>query len=441
MAATSDSLQRQVESLRECCPVLCPAITPNGYDTQDLIDLMQNAGRESVQAFEELLDNAGRGVSACCVCGADGTPSTSSSSSDDDDDSESTLFFTLLTGIDFKNRTVQLQNAGFACPQCRALRSTCRMIRFASLHVGGFGGQQDSSQGEAPQRLLVLAAHLASTNRAPEGVQASPEALAVWLQELYCRAYALQVVASNLGGWKAVGPEGQPLSLSRGKDVVAAARLLLGQREREQQKLKQQKQQKQKQQKQKQQQQAEQKPPQEKAQQKQEPGSTRKQGGKEEPKQKAAKAAAAPEQAPAAQEQRPAKKQKKSALAAAEDGQAAAAAAEGGKAAGAAQPSQTGKKKRPMQQEQQQQEPAPRSGKAADGKGEGAEDAGAKAREGPGGKAKGGVKAAAGSEKKGAAAGKGAGKAVKAAGDVGGAKADALAGGGRPGKKAKQAKQ
>ena len=55
--------------------------------------------------------------------------------------------------------------------------------------------RSSSQQHENQQRLLTLAAHLASLNRAPDSVQASPEALAVWLQELYCRAYALQVVA------------------------------------------------------------------------------------------------------------------------------------------------------------------------------------------------------------------------------------------------------
>ncbi len=54
---------------------------------------------------------------------------------------------------------------------------------------------ESESEVDGRQRLLVLAAHLASVNRAPASVQSSPEALAVWLQELYCRAYALQVVA------------------------------------------------------------------------------------------------------------------------------------------------------------------------------------------------------------------------------------------------------
>ncbi|KAG2433724.1 hypothetical protein HXX76_008090 [Chlamydomonas incerta] len=230
MAATADGLQQQVDEICACCPVLSPAIIPSGYETQDLVELMQNAGRESVQAFEELLEGAGRGVTCCCVCGADGTPSTSGAGGSDSDDEggegDSSLYFTVLTALSFKDRTVALERAGFACTQCRALRSTNRMIRFAALRVGA-DTAADDEEGDAGSRLLALAAHLASVNRAPDSLQASPEGLAVWLQELYCRAHALQVVASNLGGWRCVGPTGEPLRLSRPKDVVAAARALL----------------------------------------------------------------------------------------------------------------------------------------------------------------------------------------------------------------------
>lgn len=45
------------------------------------------------------------------------------------------------------------------------------------------------------QLLLELCLHLASVNRAPGEMQSNPEALVVWFQELYSRAYALQVVA------------------------------------------------------------------------------------------------------------------------------------------------------------------------------------------------------------------------------------------------------
>lgn len=81
MAATADSLQQQVrilfsyssrihaqlscfcrnanmqvDEICACCPVLSPAIIPSGYETQDLVELMQNAGErlhsiELVAAF------------------------------------------------------------------------------------------------------------------------------------------------------------------------------------------------------------------------------------------------------------------------------------------------------------------------------------------------------------------------------------------------------
>lgn len=40
-----------------------------------------------------------------------------------------------------------------------------------------------------------LSLHFAMLNSAPEAVQVNPDALIVWIQELYSRAYALQVVA------------------------------------------------------------------------------------------------------------------------------------------------------------------------------------------------------------------------------------------------------
>ncbi len=75
-------------------------------------------GRERVEEFETLLTEAGRGVSSCCICGADGHPSTSGASEDADsdgdeeDDDESELHFTVLTGLDFSNRSVVLKRAG-----------------------------------------------------------------------------------------------------------------------------------------------------------------------------------------------------------------------------------------------------------------------------------------------------------------------------------------
>ena len=43
--------------------------------------------------------------------------------------------------------------------------------------------------------LLELMVHMAGINGAPEQVQSDPDTLAVWMQELYSRAYALCVAA------------------------------------------------------------------------------------------------------------------------------------------------------------------------------------------------------------------------------------------------------
>jgi hypothetical protein len=40
----------QVEALQANCPVLCPAVTPSGYDVQDLFALMQDAGKPEKNA-------------------------------------------------------------------------------------------------------------------------------------------------------------------------------------------------------------------------------------------------------------------------------------------------------------------------------------------------------------------------------------------------------
>lgn len=45
------------------------------------------------------------------------------------------------------------------------------------------------------QLMKDLSLHFAMLNAAPEAVQVNPDALIVWIQELYSRAYALQVVA------------------------------------------------------------------------------------------------------------------------------------------------------------------------------------------------------------------------------------------------------
>lgn len=83
-------------------------------------------------------------------------------------------------------------------PHTRTHTHIHTLISWSSGPPPPWCGPRDSGS-----RLLALAAHLASVNRAPDSLQASPEGLAVWLQELYCRAHALQVVAR----W---GQRGQP---------------------------------------------------------------------------------------------------------------------------------------------------------------------------------------------------------------------------------------
>jgi hypothetical protein len=51
------------------------------------------------------------------------------------------------------------------------------------------------------EQLHQLLLHFAAVNNAPASVTSNPDSLALWVQELSCRAYSLAVVANSLKGW------------------------------------------------------------------------------------------------------------------------------------------------------------------------------------------------------------------------------------------------
>lgn len=78
-------------------------------------------------------------------------------------------------------------------------------------------------------RVMDLFMHLAAVNSAPEHITSNTEALALWVQELLSRAYAMQVVAGNIRGWKLVGRDRQPVPNAVPGTAVKLAEQLMNQ--------------------------------------------------------------------------------------------------------------------------------------------------------------------------------------------------------------------
>ncbi|KAF5835482.1 hypothetical protein DUNSADRAFT_7322 [Dunaliella salina] len=221
MAVSLKDLQREAEAIQGLCPSLVPSSVPHGYDVEDLWGLAQTEGKAEREALKQCLAAAAAQQaqcgSRCCVCEAAGDPSVSSSTQDDE---AHTLRFTTFSHLDFTNKTIKLTGAGFACGHCRALLEPQRFLHFAALRLNN----------KHPDRVILaqeLCAHFAATNQAPEHVQTNPDALALWVQELMCRAYALQVVASNIHGWRLLGPAGEVVKQAAKGTSTRLAKALL----------------------------------------------------------------------------------------------------------------------------------------------------------------------------------------------------------------------
>lgn len=52
------------------------------------------------------------------------------------------------------------------------------------------------------EQLQQLCLHFAAVNNAPASITGNPDSLALWVQELACRAYSLNVVVNSLKGWQ-----------------------------------------------------------------------------------------------------------------------------------------------------------------------------------------------------------------------------------------------
>jgi hypothetical protein len=76
--------------------------------------------------------------------------------------------------------------------------------------------------------------HFAAVNAAPVHNTSSPDALVVWMQELACRAYSLQQLASSIHGWRLLGPDGQQLPSVAPAAVAKLLRSLVQQQQEQQ---------------------------------------------------------------------------------------------------------------------------------------------------------------------------------------------------------------
>lgn len=56
---------------------------------------------------------------------------------------------------------------------------------------------------------------------------ADDNAVVAWAQEMWSRAFAMQVVAGSLSGWRLAGPDGAPIARGSPGTAVALARCLL----------------------------------------------------------------------------------------------------------------------------------------------------------------------------------------------------------------------
>jgi len=72
-----------------------------------------------------------------------------------------------------------------------------------------------------------LCSHFASLNRVDDALLADSDNVVAWVQEVFSRAYALQVVACNLKGWTVLGPDAKPVRHSCPGTSVALAKALL----------------------------------------------------------------------------------------------------------------------------------------------------------------------------------------------------------------------
>jgi hypothetical protein len=98
--------------------------------------------------------------------------------------------------LDWHKRVVDVTSGvRFVCGQCAAVSSPSLLLQLATPLAAAHGP-------ERAEQLQALLLHLAAINNAPASITSNADALAVWVQELACRALSLSVIASSLRGWQ-----------------------------------------------------------------------------------------------------------------------------------------------------------------------------------------------------------------------------------------------
>ncbi|GAX79291.1 hypothetical protein CEUSTIGMA_g6732.t1 [Chlamydomonas eustigma] len=209
MSTSIHDIQLQVDDLRRACSVLLPSINPKGVYNEDIFSISRIEGTTGESKLKQLLDSSPR-PTCCFVCAAPGSTMSEESGSTGAD---SLLGFLTCSELDVKERTIKIARGGFACGQCRAVSDAWRVLRFSALKLG-----PTQQHREALARRLCL--HLAFVNKAPQEILGNDDLVVAWAQEIWSRAYALQVVLSGISGWRLLGPDGQ--AVKRGTMGAAA---------------------------------------------------------------------------------------------------------------------------------------------------------------------------------------------------------------------------
>ena len=199
------SLVEMLVELRARCPTLLPASVPTGFHDADkgvaLLGLCQDAAERCTLANE--VSRARQNAGGVCALSAKPVPDASA------------LRFVSLWELQPEKRIYRLSRCTFVCADVALLLDTTAML------------ERFSRRGADDKELDRLAELFSKINHHSAGPAKTGLEARRWLQECLSLAYAVQVVASNIPGWVATDPDGEPLQ-AVGSAVALAQRMLGG---------------------------------------------------------------------------------------------------------------------------------------------------------------------------------------------------------------------
>lgn len=199
MGASSLDLQRQIANLQHVLPTLMPHVAPKQIRELLQHGLSLQGPLVSLKTRQKVMKALG-GIERCQVCGRPGTPSLEGCSS------SSSLILTVMFQTDAAERSVRVDQARVLCGICRCWLEVEPLVHHITtrLRLG------DEERLSSFRRLCL---HLAGVNNVPQAVTSCPDGLDLWAQEVVSRVYAMNVVLSNLNGWRLMAPDGAALSV------------------------------------------------------------------------------------------------------------------------------------------------------------------------------------------------------------------------------------